>query len=148
MSECGDCYWYRIENIPITCGCGECRRNPPTAIYNGRMDPYPMGKYPVVGECNPACGKFYHKNTTFVYSFTNKTDRGNTKDKIKENQDKSELIKSIADLLFIYVPCNKVPQSFIDHVNENMRKYGACGEIIIGSYIESMSSVFIDNKGE
>lgn len=60
---CYDCDWYHDEDLPDTCGCGECRRFPPTAI---KKCDYTGSKYPVVSEYNLICGEFkFVKRPTF-----------------------------------------------------------------------------------
>jgi hypothetical protein len=57
---CMDCKSYHDEDLPITMGCGECRRFPPTAIK--KCEPYAMGYYPVISEYNLVCGEFVRKD--------------------------------------------------------------------------------------
>jgi hypothetical protein len=58
--ECSDCKWYYDEDLPNV-GCGECRRFPPTAIKKCDQ-PYAMGHYPVISNCNKICGEFMGGN--------------------------------------------------------------------------------------
>lgn len=56
---CMDCKFYYDEELPQI-GCGECRCNPPTPMYDGRHSPYAMGVFPVIGEYG-WCFKFEEK---------------------------------------------------------------------------------------
>ena len=60
-------------------------------------------------------------------------------------KEKEKVIEEIAGKLFAYVPSNKLPQCCIQRAQENCQKYGACGEVLIGSFKEALSMVFIDD---
>ena len=69
---CFECAWYKEDNIPDTCGCGECRRFPPTAIKKCDQT-YAGGYYPVISECNRICGEFLFKRRPTFEEMTGMT---------------------------------------------------------------------------
>jgi len=59
-SMCIDCKYYYDEDVPDTCGCGECRYGPPTALPIFGKGDYHAKAFPLVSEYE-WCWRFERK---------------------------------------------------------------------------------------